>query len=129
MDATFQAKFVVALADVFNDILDGEIFETDIFDEHLLIFTSALSNELINGCNSAKIVVQFNEYLDVYFDDGSFLMGLITVGVRMIQNSISNFTSFAFWGSVQVLTTLTFQVYWAGFSAGKIMRIFFYGRA
>ena len=126
MDDEFQDNFVKYMADVFADILNGNIFVEDIFDEHLAAFLSNLSNELVNACDSPKIVIQITKYIDDYFDDVSFIYGLTTLVVRMATRGVANFMPFALFGVAHLFSAIFLQFYWAGYSLGQIARIFFY---
>ncbi len=129
MDAEFQGRFITSMADVFADILNGNIFEEDIFDEHIQIFVNNVENELVNSCNTPSIVIYYNEFLDDHFDDNNFLVGLIITGVRYVQTAVSNIQPFLIWNVVHLGAALTFQFHWVGYSLGKIARIFFLGEA
>ncbi|CAI2376918.1 unnamed protein product [Moneuplotes crassus] len=125
MDEEFQGRFITSLADVFADILNGNIFEEDLFDDHLNIFTSNIANELVNACSTPSIVIQVDEWLDDNFEDNNFLVGLALTAVRYVQTAVSNIGPFFLWHAVHIGSSLTFQFYWFGYSLGKILRIFF----
>ena len=127
MDEEFQGKFIRSLTEVFSDILNGNIFEDDLFDNHLAVLTSIISSELTLSCNSPQIVIFVNEYLDIYFGDYSFAIGLLNLAKRFVTTAISNIKPFLMYNLMHIGSVLTFQLYYAGFSAGKLARIFFIG--
>ena len=123
----FQENFMVNLANVFSDLING-IFDSKTFDEHMLIFLSSISNEVINTCKVTKIFTEILDFAKKHFRDG-ILDGIIFAANQYFSNALKNSTQWLIWHGVTFLSTILFQFYWLGFSVGKDLRIFFYGKA
>ena len=129
MDFKFQEKFMVNLNNVFLDIIDGDIFNPKVLDQHILILLSSVGNELINGCNSSRIIVELSEYFDEYFGNQGFIAGVWQTARDLTTHLIANPQTVLLWSSVMILSMPTFQFYWLGFSMGKLARIFFFNES
>ena len=107
-------------------MINGNIFDSKVFDQHMLIFLSSISNELINTCSCTKIFTEALDFLKKNFTNGA-LTGLLAVIGQLWSHGLANWSAFLVWNAGLLGSILTFQFYYIGFSFGKILRIFFYG--
>ena len=120
----FQLTFYDKYAEIFEDILALQIFNTTVFDDHMLEMFSIVENELITcGCKDWLTDAQ-NWYAD-NIATASFWGGFFTIFKQVASEYVKHFPEITLSATLQVLTTVTFNFYYLGFSLGKLDYIIF----